>query len=154
MSQVEELQAKMVLEEKERNRKIAALKKLDTHALIARLPELEDKLEAVLREENTFRDLNTGFLSSGTSDCSETKRILAELAVIAEGKNKEERDAWLIRQRKTDTFLEGAINRQQTVAFELSNLQTSAEMARKRLDNVLRVLSLRTAQIKFLTSTS
>ncbi len=154
MSQAEEFKEKIAIEEKERNRKIAALKKLDTSGLVAMIPDLEDKLEAVLREENTFRDLNTGFLSSGTSDCSETKRLLAELAVQAEGKNKEERDAWLTLQRKSNAELDGAIKRQQAVAFELNNLQTGIEMARKRLDNILRVLSLRTAQIKFLTSTS
>jgi len=154
VSQVEELQAKIAIEEKERNRKIVALKTLDTHALVLMLPGLEDKLEAVLREENTFRDLNAGFLSSGTSDCSETKRLLAELAVQTEGKNKEERDAWLVRQRKDNTELAGIIGRQKSVAFELNNLQTSIEMARKRLDNILKVLSLRTAQIKFLTTTS
>ncbi|KKL73535.1 hypothetical protein LCGC14_2073900, partial [marine sediment metagenome] len=76
------------------------------------------------------------------------------LAVQVEGKNKEERDAWLIRQRKENTELVGIINRQKTVAFELGNLQISIEIARKKLDNILKVLSLRTAQIKFLTTTS
>ena len=152
MSLADEVKAKIELEDKERTRKIAALKKLDCGDLVKRIPDLENKLETVLREESSFKDLNAGFLSSGTSDCAETKRILAELATQAEGKNKEERDAWLIRQRKANTELSGVIDRQKTVAFELSNNQISVEMARKRLDNVLKVISLRTAQIRFLTS--
>ncbi len=152
MTLADEVKAKIALEEKERNRKIAALKKLATGDLVSIIPELENKLEAALREESTFRDLNAGFLSSGINDCSETKRLLAELAVRAEGKNKEERDAWLTRQRTENTELTAIIGRQKSTAFDLNNLQTTIEMARKRLDNVLKVLSLRTAQIKFLTS--
>ena len=149
---IDEVKEKLELEEKDRDRKIRALKKLDTHDLVAMIPVLEDKLETALREESSFKDLNAGFLSSGINDCSETKRMLAELAVQAEGKNKEERDAWLTRQRTDNAELVGVLNRQRTVAFELNNIQIAIEMARKRLDNVLRVLSLRTAQIKFLTS--
>ncbi len=152
MSLVDEVKEKLELEERERNRKISALKRLSTVGLVKQLPDLEDKLETALREENSFRDLNAGFLSSGTSDCSETKRLLAELAVRAEGKNKEERDAWLIWQRTDHAELPDVISRQKTVAFELNNLQTSIEMARRRLEGVTKVLLLKTAQIKFLSS--
>lgn len=152
MSLADEIKAKIELEDRERNRKISALKKLDAGALVAMIPGLESTLETVLREESSFKDLNAGFLSSGTNDCAETKRILAELSAQNQGKNKEERDAWLIRQRKTSPELKAAIDRQKTVAFDLGNNQISIEMARKRLDNVLKVITLRTAQIRFLTS--
>ena len=150
---IDEVKEKLELEEKERNRKIQALKTLGTGGLVAIIPGLEDKLETALREESSFKDLNAGFLSSGINDCSETKRLLAELAIQAEGKNKEERDAWLTRQRTENTELANILNRQKTVAFDLNNIQIAIEMSRKRLDNVLKVLSLRTAQIKFLTTT-
>lgn len=159
----EELKEKLALEEENRNRKIKALKDLDTKPLIDQLIDLEDKLEAALREEASYKNLNSGFLSSGTSDCAEVKRMIAVLTVqgptgptFPDGKVKNtaaERDAWLVLQRTENEELHAAINRQWGVAFELDNCRIAIDMAKKRLENVHKVLSLRTAQIQFLTET-
>jgi len=155
----EALKAKLALEDENRKKKIEALHALDTKKLINMLPDLEDKLEAALRQEVSFRDLNVGFLSSGTSDCAEVKRKMAELQIKTPeeigGKKPTaaEREAWLVLQRADNTELAKALERQKRVAFELENLRIDIEMAKKRLENIHRVLGLRTAQIQFLTET-
>ena len=178
MSDQENLKAKLALEDANRNKKIRALKELDTKRLVDLLPELEEKLEAALREDASFRNLNTGYLSSGTSDCAEVKRLTAELAIkgpprgIGFGKGQktpnnteeliatgtsakkptaEEAKNWLILQRTENDELSQALARQNDVAFELENLRISIEMAKKRLENIHKILALRTAQIEFLT---
>jgi len=144
-------------EDLNRNKKIRALKELDTKRLVDLLPDLEEKLEAALREEASFRNLNVGYLSSGISDCAEVKRISAELAIkgmLREDLKKptvEETKNWLILQRTENDELSRALVRQNDVAFELENMRISIEMAKKRLENIHKVLALRTAQIEFLT---
>ena len=150
MTLAEELKAKLALEEQNRNKKIQALKGLDTLKLINMLPELEDKLEAALREEASFRNLNIGYLASGDRDCAEAKRILAELTLTAEGTAKD-KEAWLTKQRTENDELTRAIARQHDVAFNLENMRIDIEMAKKKLENIHKVLALRTAQIQFLT---
>ena len=155
MTLTEQLKEKLALEEKNRNKKIEALKSLDTRKLIEMLPDLEEKLEAALRAESSFRDLNQGYLSSGLSDCAEVRRILAVLTVQGPGTDQKvtaaERDAWLILQRTENSQLAGAIVRQKEVAFNLEGYRIDIEMAKKRLENIHKVLGLRTAQIQFLT---
>ena len=157
MGDQENLKNKLALEEANRNKKIQALKTLDTKRLVDLLPELEEKLEQALRDEVSFRNLNIGYCSSGVSDCGEAKRITAELAIkgmLREDLKKptaEETKNWLILQRTENDELSGALARQNDVAFELENLRISIEMVKKRLENIHKVLSLRTAQIEFLT---
>ena len=164
MSDQENLKAKLALEDANRNKKIRALKDLDTKRLVDLLSELEEKLETALRADASFRNLNTGFLSSGISGCAEAKRILAELAlkgptsITKDGSPGEkikmtapEKEAWLILQRTENDELSRALARQNDVAFELENMRISIEMAKKRLENIHKVLSLRIAQIEFLT---
>lgn len=155
MTQAEELKTKLALEEKQRNKKIQALKALNTKGLIDLLPDLEEKLEAALREEASFRDLNAGFVSSGVSDCAEVKRMTAELATQGPGDDKkhtvEELKSWLTLQRTENEELANALGRQKDVAFQLENIRINIEMAKKRLENIHKVLTLRTAQIEFLT---
>ena len=143
------------LEDANRNKKIRALKELNTKRLVDLLPELEEKLEAALREDASFRNLNAGYCSSGTSDCAEVKRLSAELAIQGKPSEKkstvEETKNWLILQRTSNDALAQALARQNDVAFELENLRISIEMAKKRLENIHKVLALRTAQIEFLT---
>ena len=154
-NELENLKAKLALEDANRNKKIRALKELDTKRLVVLLPELEEKLETALRADASFRNLNTGFLSSGISDCAEAKRITAELAIQGKPGDKkptvEETKNWLILQRTANDELAQALARQNDVAFELENLRISIEMAKKRLENIHKVLALRTAQIEFLT---
>lgn len=157
----EQLKEKLALEDENRRRKIQALKTLDTAKLIAMLPDLEDKLEGALRAEASFRDLNTGFLSSSNQDCAEVKRITAELSLLPglrcpetiDGKKTtaDDRKAWLELQRARNDELANAIDRQKAVAFQLEQNRIGIEMAKKRLENVHRILALRTAQIQFLT---
>lgn len=133
--------------------KIETLNRLDTKRLVNMLPELEEKLEAALREEAAFKDLNAGFIASGTNDCAEVKRILADLTWRCPVKDKTtapEREAWLVLQRTENEELVAVINRQKTTAFGLENIRVNVEMTKKRLENIHRVLALRTAQIEFL----
>lgn len=147
----EELKAKLALEDRNRNRKIQALKELDTLKLINMLPELQDKLEAVLREEASFRNLNIGFLASGDRDCAEAKRISAELTLTAISGTAKDKEAWLTKQRTENDELARAIARQHDVGFNLENMRIDIEMSKKKLENVHKILALRTAQIQFLT---
>ena len=84
MDKIEEEQAKQLLTEQAKqllarlNMKAQALKELNTKELVTRIEDLEHKLEESMREEASFRHLNTGYLGS---DCAEAKRILAELSV-------------------------------------------------------------------------
>lgn len=139
------------------NVKVAMLKALDTKKLVEMIPELESNYETALKEEASFKNLNAGYLSSGINDCAEVKRILAELIVNeplgASGKKMltAERDAWLIQERTNNKDLSAAINRQYSVAFGLENNKIAIEMAKKKLEDVHKILSLKTAQIQFLT---
>ena len=156
MTLAEELKAKLALEEQNRNKKIQALKGLDTLKLINMLPELEDKLEVALREEVSLRNLNIGYLASGDKDCAEVKRMMAEMVFIAptiDGKkmNLNDREAWLTKHRTENNELTRAIERQHEVAFNLENMRIDIEMAKKKLENIHKILALRTAQIQFLT---
>jgi len=154
-TQAEELKAKIALEEQNRKKKIQALQKLNTKNLVDMLPDLEEKLETALRAEATFRDLNYGYLASRDSDCGEVKRILAELTIRGPGIDQKytapERDAWLITQRTKNHELATAIERHKSVVFNLETYKIDVDMAKKRLENIHRVLALRTAQIQFLT---
>jgi len=136
----------------EEQKKIQLLKQLDTKRLVDLIPTLEQNLEAALRELASLKNLNSGYLSSAGSDCAEAKRILAELTVRAEGKNKEERDAWLTKQRSENSELVAALNRQESVSFQIENLHIDVEMAKRKLENVKAVLALKTAQLQFLSS--
>lgn len=151
----EELKAKLALQEQDRNKKIKALNTLGTKALINMLPQLEEKLEAALRQEASFRDLNHGYLSTGTYDCAEAKRIIAELTLQGPSSEEKmtaaERDAWLVKQRTDNLDLNNALTRQKDVSFQLEGLRVDIEMAKKRLESILKIISLRTAQIQFLT---
>lgn len=150
MTMADELRAKLALEDENRNRKIQALKGLDTKKIIDLIPELEDKFEKSLREEASFRNLNIGYLATSDRDCAEVKRITAELSVEAPDGNVKEKEAWLTRQRTENAELSGAINRQREVAFTIENMRIDAEMAKKKLENIHKVLALKTAQIEFL----
>ena len=152
MTLAEELKDKLALEDQNRNRKIQALKGLDTRKLIDMLPELEAKLGTLLFEENSFKNLNIGYLASGDRDCAEVKRIMAELTIASLGNAKKaQQEAWLTKQRTENDELTRAIARQHDVAFNLENMRIDIEMAKKKLENVHKVLALKTAQIQFLT---
>lgn len=151
----EQVKEKLALEEENRNRKIEALKGLDTKRLIEQMVETEDKLDTALREEHSYKDLNAGFLSSAGTDCAEVKAILAELhnQPRAEKMTANDVAAWLRTQRTENNRLASAISKQQVIAFNLGNMQLTTEALKRRLDGIHKVLHLKTAQIRFLTET-
>ena len=164
MPTAEEQRAKLSLEDADRNRKITALKNLDTGPLIKLLQQQQDTLESALREEAKVKDLNMGFMASGNNDCAEVKRILAELAYqapsigpgsispIGKKPTVAERETWLTLQRQRNHELVVAIEQQRVTMFTLESLRIDSEMAKKKMENIRAVLSLRTAQIEFLTT--
>lgn len=140
------------------NTKAIYLRELDTRALVSRIEETENKLETSLREESSFKNLNAGFLCAFGSDCSEARRVIAELSArvpeTLPGGDKKltapQKEAWLFRQRVENEELSATIGKQKDVAFQLDNFRIAVEMAKKRLESTKAVLGLKTAQILFL----
>jgi hypothetical protein len=128
--------------------------------VIQNLHRLENELEAALREEANFKNLNAGYLGNYGSDCNEVDRLLSELSLKApdtvpdtdKKMTAQDRTAWLKMQRTENTDVAAAINRQESVTFNLENLKINAEMAKKKLETLRAVLALKTAQIQFLTN--
>ncbi len=153
---IEQLKQQLELKQKARDEKIAILKGMDTKKLIGLLPTLEEDLEKAYREESNIKNLNSGYLASQGSDCSEVKRLLAELSAEPllglEGKKATvaEREAFLILQRTKNSALLAAIQKQESVSFMLENNRISVEMVRRKMDNIRSILALRTAQINLL----
>lgn len=138
--------------------KIKVLKSRGTKDLVTKLHEYEDALEKAMTDEAVFKAQNQGYLSS-TGDCREVKRLLAELAAQApeaNGSGKKltvaDKEEWLTRQRKENTGLSEAIDKQRQVAFVLEQRQIDTEMTRRRLEGIRAVLALKTQQLSFLAS--
>lgn len=145
-----------------------ALQALGTKELIDRISSKENELEKLLKDEAKFKADNAGYLASSGSDCQAVKQLLAEIAaqapetIVTEynpdttpSKTKKstqaDRDTWLIRQRTENSEIADAIKRQGDVAFQLEVLRVDVEMAKKRYESMRAVLSLKIAQINFLT---
>lgn len=135
------------------------LKYFDTKGLVEKLKQYEDALEKALNEQMTYTSQHHKFIASRGSDCSEVKRLLAELSMQApetDGDKKKftktDKDNWLTLQRKENKELSDAIVQQRQVAFLLDDYQVKIEMAKKRLEGIKAVLALKTAQINFLAS--
>ena len=141
---VEELPKKL-------QQKIHVLEAFDTKLLMLRLEEYETELEKALTEYSVFENTNHEYIASG-QDCGAVKKNLAELYVIAPGKNQAEREAWLVKQRQENKALSDAIARQREVSFLLDDYKIKLDMAKRRFERTKAVLALRTAQIKFLAS--
>lgn len=139
--------------------KLELLRGLGTKDLMERMHELENALEKAMHEENNLKGTNTGYLASHGSDCSEVEMELAALSIKAPetlpGTEKkmtaQDRTAWLTLQRRQNTRVAAAINRQESVAFLLDSIKITVETTKKRLEGVRAILALRTAQIEFLT---
>lgn len=149
---VKEKLAIQELQAEERTRRMNILKSMDTRTISEQLPQLEAKLEIILKEELLFKKDSQGFLASSGQDCAEVKRLLAELSVKAEGKTVAEREAWLTRQRTENVQLAAAISRQAQIAFRLEDLRIQEEAIRVQMTNIRAILELKTAQIQFLAS--
>lgn len=139
--------------------KTKVLKGLDTKNLIEKLHLYEDALEKTMTEQADFITQNQGFITSRGNDCSEVKRILAELAVKTPDSDESgkkltvpDKQNWLLLQRKENEELSGAIIKQGQVAFLLDDYQIKVEMVKKRLEGIKAVLAIKTAQINFLAS--
>lgn len=143
----------------ELEKKVKILKGMDTKNLIERLIKYEDELQKVMTAQADFKNQYLPFLAS-TGDCSEVKRILAELAIQApetdENTGKKltvpDKENWLLRQREENKELNEAIAKQRQVAFLLDDHQIKVEMSKKRLEGLRGVLALKTAQINFLAA--
>lgn len=137
-----------------------ALKVLGTKEIVEKIAVREDELEKLLKSEAKFKATNAGYLASVGSDCSTVKQMLTELSVQAPfsetGKKSTvaERDAWLVRQRTENQALAAAIAHQGEVAWKLEEMRVDIEMAKKRYESLRQVLSLKIAQIEFLTERS
>jgi len=139
--------------------KINFLKSFGTKEVLQKIHRLEDELDAVLREEASFKNLNPGYLAGYGSDCAEVDRLLSELHLkvpeTVPGTEKKmtapAKTAWLNGQRVENADVVAAIARQHDVAFQLDNIKINAEMAKKRLEVQRAILALKTAQIQFLT---
>lgn len=130
-------------------KKKSILQGLNTKDLIAQLKAQILELEKVLLAKLDFEAQNHDYIA-GTGDCSTVKRMVAELVSSVEGKNAQEREAWLTRQRLQNETLSKAIIRQREVSFLLEDHIIRVEMARRKYDSLRAVLGLRTAQINFL----
>jgi len=133
---------------------------MGTKEVLQKIHRLEDELDAVLREEASFKNLNPGYLAGYGTDCTEVDRLLSELHLktpeTVPGTEKKmtapDKSAWLNVQRVENADVVAAIARQHDVTFQLDNIKINAEMAKKRLEVQRAVLALKTAQIQFLTS--
>jgi len=134
----------------EASQKLEVLHFLNTKEVIARIEVLEAQYEAALFDDLSYRASNSSYLASGSSDCSEVKRILAELAPKAQGSNQTQRDAWLTNQRKHDSALKNAIQCQHDTFFATETNRINIEMSKSKLQTMRAVLALKTAQIEFL----
>ena len=140
--------------------KAVILQKLDTKDLVDKLHSYENSLQKALTERMTFISTNHGFIATRDNDCLEVKRLLAELAVKTPETNEEtskkltvaDKENWLMLQRKEDKELSEAIAKQRQVAFLLDGHQITIDMAKKRLEGIIAVIALKTAQINFLAS--
>jgi hypothetical protein len=133
--------------------KVAMLaNQLRTKELVARIPILEEELRKALNDEILFRSKNYDYLARSGEDCPAVKEFIADLYAQAQGKNQAERDAWLLKQRKTNEPLQKLIIKQREASFVADDFKVKIEIAKRSLDNVIAVLSLRTAQIHFLSS--
>jgi len=129
----------------ELEQKLQILKGLGTKELIGKLIEYENQLDKEMREEASFKNLNYGYLASGTSDCSEIKQILAELlAQVPETTEAEkpltkaEKGAWLKEQQKQDPEFTGKIDNAPattTVTKTLTENDKKAWLERQRTEN-------------------
>lgn len=128
------------------------LQLLGTKELISQLNSLEAELVKVLTDEANYRSQVSEYLASAGSDCGYVKRLLAELAPLAQGKNAEERAAWLTKQREENETLRHAIARQREIAFLMDDHRIKVEAVRRRYEAVRSLIALRTAQIQFLSS--
>lgn len=132
--------------------KIVFLEKLGTKEIIERINRYEEDLEKKLYEEAGYRSLNAAHLGGYNSDSMTVDLLLSEkmLETPEDLKNSDQRKAWLTLQRKKDEQIQGSINLQKNITFELERLHIEVEMARRRLESNRAFLALRTAQIEFL----
>lgn len=140
--------------------KVKILKNLDTKDLITKIHQYEDALEKAMIAEAHFKAQWHEYIASRGSDCQAVKIIIAELSVKAPETNEAgkkmtvpDRENWLLLQReKNKEVLGSAIAKQKEVAFLLDDYQIKVDMAKKRLEGVKIILTLKTAQINFLAS--
>ncbi len=139
--------------------KMSILQKLDTIPLIEQIHGLEQTISNIMQEEATFKGENRGFIAGTNEDCTSVKIRLAELWTQSDGMlnsdgskkaTQADREAWLRKQRIEDKDLAGLILKQVQVQTGLDGFKIELDTAKRKLDGVLAVLRLKTAQIEFL----
>lgn len=134
--------------------KISLLQSLDTARIVASMEAEQEKLKAQVDEYLHFQSEQSGYLASLGSDCSEVKRIIAELQMPvdpgAKAPTVAQRDAWIIQQRTQNQELAEAIQKQKMAFFTSENYRIEIENIRRKIDSYMAIIRLKTAQILFL----
>lgn len=132
--------------------KVAWLKTLDTKKLQLDLDTALGILSASLASEIAFRRDNGAYIGSLSNDCRTVQAIEAELMSRAEGKNAEQRKAWVEAQRKIpDSEIVKALAIQTKVTFDYENIRANVEMAKHKIEALETIIRLKTAQINLLS---
>ncbi len=139
--------------------KMNILQKLDTIPLIDQVHKQEEAITKLMQDEAKFKADNRGYIAGTNEDCTVVKNKLAELWVQSDGMltsdgakkaTQTDREAWLRKQRVEDKELAGLILKQIQVQAGLDGFKIELETAKRKLDNTIAVLRLKTAQIEFL----
>lgn len=141
---------------------------LYTKELVEQLPNLLKDLETKMMDAAAHRQANADFIAAVGADCRAVKDYMATLRPPEEKligvdptttppskgewkkTTKEDKEAWLSRQRSEDSNLLALIKKQGTVYFVIEADKVAIEIAGERLANARIVLSLKAAQLNFL----
>jgi len=138
-------------------RRLELLAKLDTKKLIERMHQLEDSLFTLLMDQANYYAEHADDLARGGNDSPAIKVLEAELLwqcpEAKEGKKLTvaEKEAWLLQQRKGNKALAEAVERQKQASFQLDSNQATVEVVKQEMQGVRAVITLKTAQINFLS---
>ena len=133
------------------------LANLDTRTLVDQLHSHEATLTKLMDEEQKFKANNRGFMAAWNEDCSEVKTKLAQLwadvpAIKGDGgkATQADKEAWLRSQRTENKELAGMISKQGQVLAGLEGFRIDIDSVKRKIEAILAVIRLKTAQIEFL----
>jgi hypothetical protein len=134
------------------------LEKLNTKNLTDQLLEQMSNLSKSLEAESKFKIENRGFLASANDDCQEVKGKLAELylecpPINANGAKStaSDKEAWLRQQRTANKNLAALITKQTQVLAGMEDFRIKTENISRKIEAILAIIRLKTAQIEFLS---
>jgi hypothetical protein len=128
--------------------KQALLKAMDTKKLVDSLPVLLQEYQQKLLDEAQHRSHKTAL----AKELKEKLAFLTPPEKDADGKKTTvpDREKWLEQQKSENPEIKALIEKQLTADFITEADHIAAEMSLQRLQNARIVLSLKTAQIRFL----